>query len=70
MKIVIFVDYASNKFNKDFQVSNRLVSEGHNVFLAVNSTQFDDLKGKCDRAYLGYSKENCGIDYPLISEIL
>lgn len=55
MKIVILVDYSNSNFNRDFQVSNKLINDGHNVFLAINKVQFDDLSVKCDKALLGYS---------------
>ncbi|MGN0960597.1 MAG: hypothetical protein ACI4PF_00190 [Christensenellales bacterium] len=55
MKIVILVDYSSPEFNKDFKLSNMLISQGHNVFLAINENQFNDLKKNCDKAVLGYS---------------
>lgn len=71
MRIVIFVDYSNSEFNKDFQVSNRLIADGHNVFLAVNEIQFQGLKEKCDRAFLGYSKPSCElIQVPKISEFI
>ncbi len=55
MKILIYVDYSNPEFNKDFKLSNELLSAGHNVFLAVNNEQFDALKGNCDRVLVGYS---------------
>lgn len=55
MKIVIFVDYSSSEFNKDFKLSNMLISRGHNVFLAVNNTQYEGLKKNCDKAVRGFS---------------
>lgn len=55
MKIVILVDYSSKEFNKDFTLSNMLIENGHNVFLAINIGQFQDLKKNCDMAVLGYS---------------
>ena len=58
MKIVIYVDYSNNQFNKDFEVSNKLISSGHNVFLAINDNQFEELKKNCDKAVLGYSVNN------------
>jgi hypothetical protein len=41
--------------NRDFKLSNMLIDNGHNVFLAVNDIQFEELKTKCDKAYIGYS---------------
>lgn len=70
MKIVILVDYSNKEFNKDFQVSNKLISDGHNVFLAINSQQFDDLRSKCDGAYLGYSVSDRGLKFPCIADFV
>lgn len=64
MKIVIYVDYSNEKFNIDFNVSNKLIGNGHNVFLAVNDIQFTDLSGKCDCAYLGQSAISKKSTYP------
>ena len=58
MKIVIFVDYSNSEFNKDFKLSNMLISRGHNVFLAINDRQFAELKNNCDKAVKGYSRSN------------
>ena len=69
MKIVLLVDYSNKEFNKDFVLSNSLIAKGHNVFLAVNDNQFNDLISKCDRAYLGLSATNKVSDYPSISII-
>lgn len=69
MKIVILVDYSNSNFNKDFQMANMLIDNGHNVFLAINDNQFEDLKLKCDRAYLGYSSSSIKDVIPRISEI-
>ena len=55
MKIVIFVDYSHEQFNKDFQLSNMLIEKGHNVFLAINQEQCEYLKKNCNVAVLGYS---------------
>ena len=64
MKIVLYVDYSSTEFNNDFKLSNMLISGGHNVFLAVNDMQFLDLKGKCDKSYLGKSMLSKKDNYP------
>lgn len=55
MKIVIYVDYANDQFNKDFKLANVLIEHGHNVFFAVNDEQFEYFKGKCDLTINGYS---------------
>lgn len=55
MKITIYVDYSNAQFNNDFVMANRLIAGGHNVFLAVNDNQFEELKKNCDIAILGYS---------------
>ena len=58
MKIVIYVDYSNVEFNRDFRMSNELIALGHNVFLAVNDNQFEELKKNCDKAILGFSTIN------------
>lgn len=55
MKIVIYVDYSNKEFNKDFETANMLIDKGHNVFLAINDIQFNELKKNCDKAVKGYS---------------
>ena len=67
MKIVIYVNYSSIEFNKDFQLSNTLISSGHNVFLAINDIQYNELKKNCDKAVLGYSVISSVIDDEAIS---
>lgn len=70
MKIVIYVDYSNSQFNKDFQVSNQLIEQGHNVFLAVNEGQFEELKKNCDKAFRGYSYSGEIAHVALIEEML
>lgn len=54
MKIVIFVDFKSNEFNKDFTLSNALLNK-HTVFLVSNNNQLEGLKDSFDKLVLGYS---------------
>lgn len=68
MKITIFVNYSSKEFNKDFNLANMLISKGHNVFLAINDNQFNELKIQCDRVFLGYSYSGDNNNTPKISE--
>jgi len=65
MKIVIFVDYSNSNFNNDFKLSNMLIERGHNVFLAINKTQFDELKKNCDLAVCGVSSDFSDLSYDL-----
>ena len=69
MKIVILVDYSNKEFNKDFILSNKLISSGHNVFLAVNIDQFLELKKNCDHAVLGVSANKLDLKYPSVGEL-
>jgi len=62
MKIVILVNYKDKNFNKDFQVSNLIMSYGHNVFLAVNDDQFKYLMSKCDKGIIGFSGKSCNFN--------
>jgi hypothetical protein len=55
MKIVICVDYSHKQFNKDFELSNRLIVAGHHVFLAINNVQFEYFRDNCDVCIKGYS---------------
>ena len=55
MKIVILVDYSDSNFNKDFKLSNMLINEGHNVFLAINKDQFNYFMPNCDKSIIGKS---------------
>ena len=55
MKIVICVDYSNKQFNKDFELSNRLIADGHHVFLAINMSQFEYFQANCDLCIKGYS---------------
>lgn len=54
MKIIIYVDFKSNKFNKDFKLSNALLEE-HNVLLVTNTRQLADAIDNYDILILGYS---------------
>lgn len=54
MKVIIFVDFKSVKFNKDFVLSNALLEE-HNVLLVTNTRQLSDAMDNYDILLLGYS---------------
>ena len=54
MKIIIFVDFKSVKFNKDFALSNALLEE-HSVLLVTNTRQLADAIENYDVLMLGYS---------------
>ena len=54
MKILIFVDYASKEFNKDFQLSNILL-EDNSVFLVTSNEQLKMAEKHYDILLLGYS---------------
>lgn len=69
MKIVIYVDYSNAEFNNDFKISNVLINKGHNVFLAVNDTQFNELTNKCDLSFLGLSAISKKSTYPNVELI-
>ena len=54
MKIIIYVDFKSSKFNKDFSLSNALLEE-HNVLLVTNTRQLGNAIENYDILLLGYS---------------
>lgn len=58
MKIIIYVDYSSSEFNKDFALSNALLTV-HNVFLVSSEKQLEDYKDKADFILIGYSRGDC-----------
>ena len=54
MKIIIYVDFKSSKFNKDFSLSNARLEE-HNVLLVTNTRQLGNAIENYDILLLGYS---------------
>ena len=41
MKIIIYIDFSSKEFNKDFIISNALLSDGHAVLLVNSNIQLE-----------------------------
>ena len=60
MKIIIFVNYKSIEFNKDFTLANKLI-DNHSVFLVTSVEQLHEAEKYYDMVLLGYSCDN--IDY-------
>ena len=54
MKIIIFVDFASSEFNKDFVISNALTQE-HTVLLVTSMEQLLAAKDSYDVVLIGNS---------------
>ena len=55
MKIIIFADYTSKEFNKDFNYANLLIEKGHNVLLVTNEVQLMSAVNYYDILLYGYS---------------
>ena len=55
MKIIIYVDFSNEKFNKDFALSGRLTGAGHTVLLVTNDRQLADSMGTYDMVLRGFS---------------
>jgi len=55
MKIIIFVDFSSDEFNKDFQVSQELINLENTVLLVNNSVQLNSAYSSYDILLLGNS---------------
>jgi len=60
MKIIIFVNYKSQEFNKDFTLANELI-KNHSVFLVTSVEQLNEAEPHYDVILLGYSCDE--IDY-------
>lgn len=54
MKIIIYVDFKNKDFNKDFTLSQSLLSE-HTVLLVTNMEQLRSSIGTYDLILLGFS---------------
>lgn len=54
MKIIIYVDFKHNDFNKDFMLSQSLLSM-HTVLLVTNKEQLNSSIGAYDLVLLGFS---------------
>lgn len=71
MKIIIYVDFKSSKFNKDFSLSNALLEE-HNVLLVTNTRQLGNAIENYDILLLGYSVDvdiSLNYDKPVLNLI-
>lgn len=55
MKIIIFVDYTSKEFNKDFDYANILIENEHNVLMVSNEIQLRSAINYYDILLYGYS---------------
>ena len=62
MKIVIYVDYSNDLFNKDFALSNALLDKGHQVFLVTSYEQLSQyINNGMDNLIRGYSAHSIEI---------
>ena len=55
MKIIIYVDYSSLQFNKDFDCANLLIENEHNVLMVTNNKQLQSAIAYYDILLYGYS---------------
>ena len=62
MKIILFVDYSSKDFNKDFEISNVLLRE-HSILMVNSQEQLETAYPKYDLVILGYSCNNINCSY-------
>ena len=56
MKIILYVDFSSKQFNKDFDLSNALLRE-HTVLLVINNEQLYNAYTSYDILLYGNSIE-------------
>ena len=64
MNIIMYVDFSSSEFNKDFVISNALLDE-HTVLLVTNDIQLEKSYKTYDLLLLGNSIDNISIKYPI-----
>lgn len=62
MKIILFVDYTSKDFNKDFEISNVLLRE-HSILMVNSQEQLETAYPKYDLVILGNSCNNINCNY-------
>ena len=55
MKIIIYVNFSSSEFNKDFKLSNALIDYGHTILLVSNSEQLEVAYSSYDILLYGNS---------------
>ena len=74
MKIIIYVDYSSKEFNKDFNYANKLIENEHNVLMVANAEQLSSAINYYDILLYGFSYSgqalNVDINNKKISEFL
>ena len=58
MKIIIFVDFSNENFNKDFSFSNALIGKGHTVLFVNSFEQLNSAYMSYDLLIYGYSYSN------------
>lgn len=61
MNVLIYVDYTSSEFNKDFQLSNRLTYD-NSVFLVTSAEQLQMAEKHYDILIVGFSAEGVNIE--------
>ncbi len=66
MKIIIYVDFKSKDFNKDFMLSQSMLSE-HTVLLVTSMEQLRSSMGVYDLILLGFSSKESlsGLNKPV-----
>ncbi len=62
MKIILFVDYTSKDFNKDFEISNVLLRE-HSILMVNSQEQLETACPNYDLVILGNSCNNINCNY-------
>ena len=55
MKIIIYVNYSSKEFNKDFDYANMLIENEHNVLMVSNDKQLYSAIDYYDVLIYGFS---------------
>ena len=69
MKIIILVDYSSGEFNKDFDLGNALISQGHTVLLVNTIEQLERSFNSYDMLLMGNSNTYESLEFDQIKKI-
>lgn len=69
MKVIILVDYSSSEFNKDFDLGNALISQGHTILLVNTIEQLERSFNSYEILLIGNSNTYESLEFDQIKKI-
>lgn len=69
MKVIILVDYSSSEFNRDFDLGNALISQGHTVLLVNTIEQLENSFNSYEILLIGNSNTYESLEFEKIKKI-